>query len=274
MEVFDILKKEYEMLDKSDLNIIRSKLEIVIYKILDQKYGQIFDDFWNISKLPEKSDKTIFITERREHPNLKFILRNAHYYCPDWSITIHCSSTNIDYIKVICYPHNPTIKVVFDCDETPEKGKKEYNEHLKKLSTWESIDAEHILIMETDAYLLKPIPDKLLEYDYVASAYNWDKTFPGGGGLTLRKKSAMIDICQNISPDDIEMQDMYAAYGCIEYGHTWAHITETYFVESYIYDKQVVGVHQWWTFIDGFLSYPDIIELLMTCHSNTRLSEK
>ena len=129
MEVFDILKKEYEMLDKSDLNTRRLQLESVVYKILDEKYGQIFDDFWNTSNLPEKSDKTIFITERRQHPNLKFILRNVHYYCPDWSITIHCSLTNIDYIKEICYPHNPIIKVVFDCDETPEKGKKEYNEH-------------------------------------------------------------------------------------------------------------------------------------------------
>jgi hypothetical protein len=263
---YNILLEAFDKIEDKTLHNLRIKLDPVIYGILDDKYGKIYDDFWLNSLIQTTTNKTIFITERRKHPNLKFVLRNAHYYCPDWNITIHCSKHNYEYIKEICKPHEPTIVQVFEDEGTREQGIKEYNEHLKKLSTWESIDAEFILTIETDSYLRKKIPIEILDYDYCASIYTWCTTLQGGG-LSLRKKSVMTDICMKFSPDSFEMQDIFAVYGTqlCEYNILKDH---SYFIESCEPRDNTVGVHQWWTFIytkNDLIYKQDLIELLLTC---------
>jgi len=259
----EIIKTTYEK-EKPSLHNLRKTLDPVIYKILDTKYGKIYDDYWLSSKLPSKSDKTIFITERRKHPNLKFVLRNAHYYYPEYSINIHCSKANLEFVKEICQPHNPTILQVFEDEGTPEEGLIQYNEHLKQFSTWDSIDAEHILTIETDTYLKKHIPDRALEYDYMASSYYWNSDMKGGG-LSLRKKSVMLDICQKISPDSFQMQDMFVSKAITLCEYKSASKEETLFTESCEPKETTVGVHQWWTFIELFIDKPHLIELLLRC---------
>ena len=259
----EIIKDIYEKENRS-LHNLRKTLDPIIYKILDDKYGKAYDTFWINSSIPSKSNKTIFITERRKHQNLKFVLRNVHYYCPDYSINIHCSKENLEFVKEICQPHTPHISVVFEDEGTPEEGLLQYNEHLKQLSTWESIDAEHILTIETDTYLRKHIPDQALEYDYMASSYVWEE-YLQGGGLSLRKKSVMVDICQKIAHDSFEMQDIYASMGAIICEYKTATKEETLFTESYEPKEDTVGVHQWWTFMSYFIDKPDIIELFLRC---------
>jgi hypothetical protein len=259
----ELIKNIYEK-EKNSHHILRKTLDPVIYKILDDKYGKIYDNFWVTSSIPSKSDKAIFITERRKHPNLKFVLRNAHYYCPDWSITIHCSKENLEFVKEICQPHKPTITTVFENEGTPEEGLFQYNEHLKQLSTWESIDAEHILTIETDTYLRRVIPDSALDYDYMASSYHWTEDLKGGG-LSLRKKSVMIDICQKFSPDSFQMQDIFVSNAMALCEYKSATKEETYFIESCEPKETTVGVHQWWTFISFFIDKPHLIDLFLRC---------
>jgi hypothetical protein len=259
----ELIKTTYEK-ENTSLHNLRTVLDPIIYKILDDKYGKLYDTFWINSSIPSKSNKTIFITERRKHPNLKFVLRNVHYYCPDYSINIHCSKENYEFVKEICQPHTPLISVIFEDDVCREQAINDYNNHHKSLSTWESIDSEHILVIQTDTYLRKHIPCGALEYDYMGSSYTWTEHLQGGG-LSLRKKSVMVDICQKFAHDSFEMEDTYAYMGAILCEYKTPSKEEIIFTESCMPTEDTVGVHQWWTFIASFIDKPHIIELFLRC---------
>jgi len=244
----------------------REMFEPIIYTYLQDTYGSIFDTFWINNPPPKESKYGIFITERRSHPNLWFLLRNLHYYCPNWQITIHCSNDNYEYLKSICYPHTDLIhlKIVFESDASPQQGKIEYNKHLKKLSTWESIESEHILCAETDTYLINKIPDDILTYDYVASVYSWKPSYPGGGGLSLRKKSTMLLICKIQDSSLHSDQDVYCSEGILNLVFTYAKFYETCFIESYE-SEYIAGLHQWWSFYKDFQHDKSLLKKILTC---------
>ncbi len=268
-EILKVYKDELDPLqnDPYFLHKCRTVLEKHVYGHLNREYGKLFDTFWNSTPPPKQSNKTILIVERRCHENLWFILRNAHYYCPEYSITIHCSNENLDYCIKQMQPHQDlcTFKVVFDNDCEPSKGIYEYNEYMKKLSTWESIDADFILTMEMDTYLINKIPQSAYDFDYVASSYEWSPYFAGGGGLSLRTKQLMLEVCKNIDTAMYQMQDMYVSNGCLELGYTWANCYESCFLENSIKPVYICGFHQWWTFLEKFLIRGDSIDEFLTC---------
>ena len=75
-----------------------------------------------------------------------------------------------------------------------------------------------------------------------------------GGGLTFRKKSAMIDICTRYKDSEDLTQDLYISKGIRQLNYRMPSYFEAIpiFGESCIYEEPV-GVHQWYTFF-----YPGI----------------
>ena len=114
---------------------------------------------------------------------------------------------------------------------------------------YESIPYEHLLIVEMDSYLRKPLDESMFQYDYVASPYEWDKE-SAGGGISYRKKSVMLDICKNYKSNTL-MQDCFVLEGIKMLGYKMPKflIGMKYFCESTFYDDPI-GVHQWWTFFE------------------------
>jgi len=228
----------------------RHRYEPFIYDILKQRYGAVLHAFWKGYEPPLTSDRAFVIVERRCHPNLWFILRNIAYFGKGWSIYLFCSKQNYDYCAAILGKNlkNVHLRVIFETHVDSATGVIEYNELLKKLSFWEQISAEHLCVFEMDCYLRRPIPDELLAYDYVGTPWTWNVKSPGGSGLTLRKRSVMLDICRKKEPGALQ-QDCFAAEGICELGYEFLHASEgrEYFVESCITENPV-GVHQWWTF--------------------------
>jgi hypothetical protein len=229
----------------------RTKLDAPIFQLLNQHYGSIFNTFWNeTNTIPSESKKGIVFVERREHPNLEFCLKNGAYYARGFSIHIVCSKANLEFIKRICGSQLENIHLHVEWDDygTPEQGKREYNELLKTRRFWEYFSEEYILTMETDSYLLKPIPASIVQYDYVASKWPWLPKEPGGGGLSWRKISMMLDICDR-SPSNPLMQDSFVSDGVKLLGYTYPTIQTNmnYFTEAFS-SPNAIGTHQWWTF--------------------------
>jgi hypothetical protein len=177
---------------------------------------------------PLVSEKAFVIAERRCHPNLWFILRNIAYFGQGWSIYLYCSKQNAAYCARILGDKlsNLHLRIVFTEVVDAATGVREYNELLKEESFWESISAQHICVIEMDCYLRKPIPDSLLEYDYIGAPWAWAMASPGGSGLSLRRRSAMIDVCRR-GDASIPMQDSLPQTECFGWG---IHVCELFLI--------------------------------------------
>ena len=276
--IFDEMKYEIEIHKKEQLDenwkrLItswRHRYEPFIYDILKQRYGTVLDAFWKTYEPPLHSDRAFVIVERRCHPNLWFILRNIAYFGRGWSIYLFCSKQNYDYCAAILGKNlkNVHLKIIYDELADLKNGIDDYNKTLKSKSFWEQIEAETLCIFQMDCYLRKPIPEEILEYDYVAPPWAWDTKLPGGSGLSLRKRSVMIDICEKKDPETLG-EDCFFSYGVCQFGYNYLHSSESkhYFVESCI-TEDPVGVHQWWTYyFNLFLGTPipeNSLEMLLT----------
>ena len=134
----------------------------------------------------------------------------------------------------------------------------EYNALLKNPEFYRYLPAEHCLFTQTDAYLRKHIPEKMLEYDFLAGPIAWD-TSSAGGGLSFRRRSAMIELCTKYKGTE-SGEDVYISNGVKALGLKRPEFMEaiTYIAESCLYEDPV-GVHQWWTYFYTELEDADII---------------
>jgi hypothetical protein len=232
----------------------RIYFEPVVFDTLRRQDPERLQTFWDTYQPPLTSEKTICIVERRAHPNFDFIVKNVAYFCKGWSFTIVCSDANYDFVKDLMKEKEATILPYFTGLETPEEGKIEYNALLQTETFWNFMQAEWVLMVEMDSYLLRPLPNEMFEYDYVASHWAWDKSSMGGG-LSLRKRATMLELCKRGYPKSV-VQDGWVNDGCKHYGYKMPTYEKykNWFVES-CYSHTPIGVHQFWTFWNPFHTY-------------------
>jgi hypothetical protein len=265
--IFDEIPNELEGYKKDEkkwLRIWRHRYEPIIFSHLKEKYGTILREHWNSCFIPKTSEKAFVIVERRCHPNLEFILHNLAYFGEGWSFFLFCSKENQRFCEKVLGKQKEYVNLIpiFERDISMEEGVREYNQLLQEMSFWKQIEAEHICMIEMDCYLRKKIPEELLEYDYVGTPWGWDLNSPGGSGLTLRRRSAMLAICASCLKT--EMQDSFAAQGVQQLQLSWLRPKPTglfTFVESYFTDDPV-GVHQWWTFVFNLFLYGKPLDIV------------
>ncbi len=266
---FDDMEHEIPLYEKEPekwLRIWRNRYDPLVYQYLVSRYGPMLDASWRVNTPLLKSDKAFVIVERRCHPNLWFILRNIAYYGRDWSIYLFCSQQNVEYCRAVLGPNavNVNLIVQFENYADGETGLREYNELLKQRSFWEQIDAEVICTIEMDCYLRKPIPEDILKYDYVGTPWGWALQTPGGSGLTIRRKKAMLHCCDE-GDQKVPMQDHFAGEAMFQLGYECMRTRPegiATFVESY-YTDDPVGFHQWWTFFFNRFLYGQDKKILL-----------
>lgn len=246
----------------------RCQLDPLIFQVLESKYLGTLQEFWSETSIPLESEQAIVIVERRCHPNLEFCIKNAVYFARGYSLYIFCSEANRPFIEQLCGEqiHSVHILPIFQTIGTPQEGKEDYNELLKKESFWKSIHANYCLTIETDSYLRGPLPDSIQTFDYVASKWPWLPNEPGGGGLSFRNIPMMIRLCQDEALQEIPMQDSFASIGVSKYGYKTpsADTSNQTFTECELVPN-ACGVHQWWTFVHGHSDA--VLEMLVTCYT-------
>jgi hypothetical protein len=250
------------------MSISRQQFDFYIFDILRKQYGPALQAFWHAYQIPLESDKAVVIVERRAHPNLQWCIQNAMYFCRGYALHIFCSHANLAFVKYILGPQvdNVHIHVEFQGIGTPAQGYEDYNQLLQTKEFWESFPEEHIITLETDSYFLKPLPESIYEFDYVASLWPWLKDEPGGGGLSYRKRSIMLQICDAFPPQPGCAQDAFAGHGIRAFGFKVPTIEKgfSYFTES-VCSPYAVGTHQWWSYLvnEKNTSMDDIIHKCM-----------
>lgn len=141
------------------------------------------------------------LVEYRCLPHLEFLIRNCiHKLGTEWSQTIICGNLNFDYIINIVKNINRNIKIIktqYD-NLTPL----EYSNMLLTREFWDLIVGEKILIYQEDTCIFKNNINDFLEWDFIGAPFDEINNHQNGG-LSLRTKSAMIDIIENAYPLDI-----------------------------------------------------------------------
>jgi len=262
---------------------VRQEEEAPIFELLQSKYGEIYNKWWNDPStiFQKQSSNKILLVERRPHPNLLFVIQNALYFCKDFSLIVVCSDESEEFVREQLGRHAATtdIRPVFKEIGTRDQGRNEYNSLFINTEFWKSLDAEFVLSIQTDAYLLTPLDESMWTYDYIASPWIWNQELVGGGGLTWRNVQCCIDICETFLDKDKKVivlspssangefssqgekphhlpanaangEDCFFSEGCKALGKKIPVFPERYmyFVETMFYEEPI-GVHQWWSYV-------------------------
>jgi hypothetical protein len=148
---------------------------------------------------------TAIMVEPRKHRALEFVLRNyTDNLDNDWNFMIYHGSDNKQYLENIVKKLSADVQ-----NRITLINLKVSNINIRQYSTmffcptfYNNIPTETFLIFQTDSMILKENKHKIndfLKYDYVGAPWPrtmgiWGKIGVGNGGLSLRKKSKMIEL--------------------------------------------------------------------------------
>lgn len=242
---------------------------IEVYSYLRRNYLDKFEDFFKSYTIPKQTQNALVIIEPREHENLNFVIKNFCYFCRNWSLYIFHSASNLEFIKRILGHNIENTNLIQLSKENLTSY--DYNDLLISKDFWNKIEADKILIFQTDTFIRRFGIETFLEYDYIGAPWDIPPTYfvdskikinIGNGGLSLRSKKTMIDILDNIPyPPPVDMyahnEDVYFSYGCLK--RNWkipsVETASLFSVES-IPEIRSLGAHKCW-----FFAYKDIQNL-------------
>jgi len=195
---------------------------------------------------------TAIILEPRRHAALEFVLRNFLTNLDEtWGIQIFHGTENENWLKELLETkfQEPRISIK-NLGVANLATSQEYSKILTTRSFIEAIPTETFLVFQTDSMInpkYKHLLEKFMKYDYVGAPWPWVHLHVGNGGLSLRKRSAMLQIIDVIGPYEGPYEDQYYSVGCIKiraYVPTREEACE--FSIEQIYCEQSFGMHKSW----------------------------
>lgn len=208
--------------------------------------------YQNRIKIEEFTNRkyTAIIIEPREHKALEFVLTNfLENLSDDWNIIIFHGNNNVEYIKniinksLIKYKDRITLKNVHVDNLTLD----DYNKLLVSTDFYKEIPTEIFLIFQTDSIICKQYKDLIntfLKYDYIGAPWK-DKNI-GNGGLSLRRKSKMLEIIKKCEYKN-QPEDVYFSYACPDIIRKQPSFEDAKkFAMETVYNDVSFGVHKPW----------------------------
>jgi len=204
---------------------------------------------------------TALIVEPRNHPCLPIVLENFDRNLSDeWSFLIFHGSDNKSFIETIIKNKSIKRSCTFVDLKVNNMTIKEYNQLFYSFSFYNFIPTETFLVFQTDS-LISPVYknkiNKFLQYDYVGAPLRIGKGKVGNGGLSLRKKSKMIELLQTNFSDEVYLTNEDLFFAGLRFNNINKvpiflpnpNKAKEFSVESMMYDKPF-GVHKPWKHIN------------------------
>jgi hypothetical protein len=199
-----------------------------------------------VPSLPVDSDYFAVIVEPRIDENIETIIKTVMYYLEDsskkWGLQIFHGTKNVEQILSITKNWNNVSFVNLGKDNLT---KREYNDMMMTTDFWNKVKGKKILSFQNDSILLKGGIDQFLEYDYIGAPWIKPKEgyFVGNGGLSLRNKDKMIEICTlNDDKSNIPQEDIFFVKNLK--GEGVADIETAYnFSMEDIFSEHAMGLH-------------------------------
>ena len=197
---------------------------------------------------------TAVIIEPRKHKALSLVLNNFLTNLSDeWNIIIMHGNQNEEYVNDII---NNELSIFTNRISTFNLNVDnltidDYNNLLKDKNFYNNIPTEIFLIFQTDTIICeenKELINKFLNYHYVGAPWMHMNGEVGNGGLSLRKKSKMLEIIEKC-PNNGGNEDMYFAKTCIDIHKPNIEKAKEFSIES-TYSEKSFGVHKPWLYLD------------------------
>lgn len=197
---------------------------------------------------------TAVIVEPREHPALEFVLTNFLESLPaNWDVLIMHGTKNRTFVekimddKLVDYRSRIQLHDLHVDNLTIQK----YNELLVSKEFHDQIPSEIFLVFQTDTMICKDSGiqlDEFVKYDYVGAPMPHIDGLVGNGGLSLRKKSKMLEIIEKCKYNGQDPEDYYYANACKEVELTKpSRETASRFSNEGEYSDKSFGVHKPWS---------------------------
>jgi len=194
---------------------------------------------------------TAIIVEPRKHAALEYVLKNfLTNLSPEWNIIVFHGTQNIEFVKTII-ASSPRISMINL--GVSNLTKNTYSQLLTTADFYKHIPTETFLVFQTDSIIFSKNKHKInefLHYDYVGAP--WPEkdlkylqiSCGGNGGLSLRKKSKMLEIIRS-TPYKGQPEDIYFCTSRIPLKIPPVEHAKQFSVESFMHPASF-GCHQPW----------------------------
>ena len=140
---------------------------------------------------------TAVIVEPRKHSCLEYVLNNFNEGLDNrWQFLIIHGNDNMEFVKNIV-DKLTTRKIILKNLNVGDYSAQEYNLLFYDKDFYDLIPTEIFLVFQTDALIClqnKHYINDFLQYDYVGAP--WGDRNVGNGGLSLRRKTKMLEILE------------------------------------------------------------------------------
>ena len=218
---------------------------------------------------------TAVLIEFRQHPAYALVFENFFTTLPpEWGFTVIYGKLNNTFVHTILdhviakhgQPHRILKRVELEYDNMTIT---EYSEMLKGADFYNMIDTETFMIFQTDTLLLAENILKLgffLQYDYVGAP--WTNGRLGNGGLSLRRKSKMLETIRikGKAPEKVVEDAYFCLNNPVHLNMPTFRQAMEFSVETVFFDAPI-GVHKFWDHLapneKNYLMqrYPPLFEL-------------
>lgn len=203
--------------------------------------------------LKRPRDKCAVIVEARRHPHLGYVMRNVmHFLDESWGLCVVHGSENREFIEDLVGGWGDVMLIDAGVGEISAD---EFNDLACTESFWRQLPSETILMFQSDSILRRRGIDEFLEFDYVGAPWmhaliGRDGVGPvGNGGLSLRKKSAMLEILANHERDAELQEDQYFSRWLYHDGYRVPSLeTASRFSTETIFQPESLGLHKAWLY--------------------------
>ena len=226
---------------------------------------------------------TALIIEPRQHKALELVLTNFMGNLDNkWNFIIFHGFDNKEFIENIISKNsldNNRIKMINL--NVHNLTIKDYNNLFYSRSFYDNIPTEMFLVFQSDTLICKKHKDliyKFMEYDYVGAPWwetDWNKNTctnrVGNGGLSLRRKSKMLELLDNCTHNN-ENEDMFFSKlicNCkynIEFNKPTEEEAKEFAIE-HLYNDKTFGVHKPWLYINRNIDYCENYDNLVQLNS-------
>ena len=198
-------------------------------------------------------EKCAVIVETRVHPHLNYVLRNVMHFLGDsWGLCVVHGVDNRAAVEEMVGPWGDVLLI--ECGQAETAGG--YSALMCTTAFWEQIPSEHVLVFQTDSLLRRHGIDAFLKYDYVGAPWMHALVDPrgtegpvGNGGLSLRRKSAMLQILRDHPRDPQLPEDEFFSTFLYRDGYRMPSLeTASHFCTETIFQPVSIGLHQAWRY--------------------------
>lgn len=203
---------------------------------------------------------TAIIIEPRKHKALHHVLKNFTSMLDNkWNFIIFHGKRNHDFVTKIVDALNNKNKIKMINLNVDNLSLHDYNALLYDKTFYENIPTEIFLIFQTDTLICELFKNNIndfLEYDYVGAP--WIDGKIGNGGLSLRKKSKMLEIidkCGDRKYNDhtklhLHNEDAFFSLSCndkVNLKIPSFDDAKKFSIET-VYNNESFGIHKCWKY--------------------------